>query len=207
MHRPYLERLIDFAAERGGDEALREARRLFFAATGEVSEDDPSFELRLGSFIEWYALEYRPSPDEMTWAERWIDEVSREEQWLAAQLAASHRSLFVIKRLRPKELWLSDLLGGGRFLILGEPPVGLQKNDIFEGRAIPWGERLTLSPTVLFHPSEAREMILRQVAKAKATHEARPVLLARLARMRLRMERYRKIPIEKIYNPEAIFGR
>ena len=42
----------------------------------------------------------------------------------------------------------------------------------------------------------------------RAIRRERPdLVLARLARMRLRFDRYRKIPLEKIYDPAAIFGR
>lgn len=206
MYHQLLERLIDYAAAEGGDEALSQGRREFFSATGEISEDDASFELRLAAFIEWFTVERR-DPTQRTWAERFLDTLPAEERVFGAFLAATHRSLFTVKKLKEDELWLVDLLGGAHFFFPGEPPAGLQKNDIVEARIFPWIDRIYLGRHILYHPSEARDMINRQVLSAKANREPREILLSRLARMRLRMERYRKIPIEKIYDPDAIFGR
>ena len=102
---------------------------------------------------------------------------------------------------------LLDLIGRCRFDVACEIPAGLRRGDIFEGRVIPFNGALLLSRTIIFHPVEAKKAILRQIEVARARREPRGEILARLARMRLRFDRYRKIPLDKIYDPEAIFGR
>jgi hypothetical protein len=205
MYRPLLERLIEFATRQILAPQLKEARDAFFTHTGEVYEEDASFETRLACFIEWFVLERRE--DGLTNAEQFIRQTQGSEVVFAAQLAATHRSLFSVQKLGEASVLLLDLLGNGRFAISGEVPPGTRKGDIFEGRVIPWGDRVLLSRTILFHPSEAKDAILRQVSTAKLKNETPDALMSRLARMRLRLERYRKIPLEKIYDPNALFGR
>lgn len=206
MYRPLLEQVIAFATREEHKEALAQARKSFFAATGEVFEDDPLFETCLASFIEWYVLDHREG-DEPTWSERFLPNLSLEELQKGAQLAASLRSLYTPTRIHSRGLYLTDLLGGGRFLVTGEIPPGLRKNDIFEGRIIPWGDTLLLSRTMIFHPFEAREVLLRQVSELLARGEGREAVLARLWQMRLRFDRYRNIPLERIYNSRPTFQR
>jgi hypothetical protein len=205
MYRPLLERLIEFATGQIPAPQLKEARDAFFKQTGEVYEEDASFETRLACFIEWFVLDRRV--DELTNAEQFMQRLVGEEITFGAQLAATHRSLFSVQKFGESNVLLLDLLGNGRFSIAGEVPPGIRKGDIFEGRVIPWGDKVLLSRTLLFHPSEAKDAIMRQVSTAKLKSEAPDALMARLARMRLRVERYRKIPLEKIYDPNALFGR
>jgi hypothetical protein len=205
MYRPLLERLIDFATGQMTPMALKEARDAFFKQTGEVYEEDSSFEIRLASFIEWYVLERRENNE--TSAEIFVRQLTGDEVVFGAQLTSTYRSLFSIQKISDTSVTLLDLLGNGLFATSGETPPGLNKSDIIEGRLIPWGDKVLLSRTILFHPTEAKDAIMRQVATTKQKREDPAELMARLARMRLRLERFRKIPLEKIYDPNAVFGR
>ena len=57
MQHPAYEDLVHFASDGHHTTELQRARAEFIERTGDLFESDPDFEPRIGSFLEWYALD------------------------------------------------------------------------------------------------------------------------------------------------------
>jgi hypothetical protein len=90
--------------------------------------------------------------------------------------------------------------------------VALAKGDILEARLLPHEGALQFSSSFVYHPREVRRAILKE---ARRLTEAAPPgqgpdgdeFLAQLSRMALRLERYRNVRVESIYDFDAPQGR
>ncbi len=87
---------------------------------------------------------------------------------------------------------------------------GLEKGDLLESRLLPFGSELFFSGAFLYHPREARKAILAEVKKlkkaaGKGESPDVPAFLAQISRMAMKLERYRNVRLESIYDfsPEA----
>lgn len=83
--------------------------------------------------------------------------------------------------------------------------VGLAKGDLLEARLMPFEGQLWFSGAFLYQPREARARILAEVKrlrKAAGKHGRPDVegLLATLSRMAFKLERYRNVRLESIYD-------
>jgi hypothetical protein len=108
---------------------------------------------------------------------------------------------------------VEEVLGGARHEVLERRVVvALGKGDILEARLLPHEGKLHFSGSFVYHPREVRRAILKE---AKRLVEATPPgqapdgdeFLAQLSRMALRLERYRNVRVESIYDFDAPQGR
>ncbi|HEX3698179.1 MAG TPA: hypothetical protein VH374_22600 [Polyangia bacterium] len=204
-------RVLDRLAERYGDgkhklEAMR-ARAEYFDRAGRVFDDDAElFEGRMAAFLEWYVIE-RPFDGGPPPAVRALDEdasLSDDERREAALLATSHRSLFELHHTEDGVVDVEDILGGARFTV-GERrgTVGFHAGDLFEARVIWDGQALIFGRTFLFHPPDAREVVLDWVEGALARGAARDEILFHLSRQHIRWHRYGHVGAAKIYKGDG----
>jgi hypothetical protein len=82
---------------------------------------------------------------------------------------------------------------------------GLEKGDLLEARLLPFEGRLVFSGAFLYHPREARGLILAELkrlkkAAGKAGRADPGPFLATLSRMAFKLERYRNVRLESIYD-------
>jgi hypothetical protein len=210
------DRLLAWAGAEERQPWLLEARRTWFARMGEPHEEDKSYEHRMNGLLEHYLYDFRP--DE---ANRTIDlflrdgagDFTTDERAQVRELARNRRALFEVRRIRPGVMELDEVLGGARHEVLERRTVvALAKGDLFEARLLPHDGKLHFSSAFLYHPREVRRAILKE---AKRLSEAAPPgqgpdgdeFLAQLSRMALRLERYRNVRVESIYDFDAPQGR
>ncbi len=210
------ERLLAWAGAEERQPWLLEARRSWFARVGEPHEEDKSYELRMNGLLEHYLYDFRPDA-----ANRTIDlflrdgagDFTTDERAQVRELGRSRRALFDVRRIRPGTMELEEVLGGGRHEVEERRAVvALAKGDIFEARLLPHEGKLHFSSAFVYHPREVRRAILKE---AKRLSEASPPgqapdgdeFLAQLSRMALRLERYRNVRVESIYDFDAPQGR
>ena len=86
---------------------------------------------------------------------------------------------------------------------------GLEKGDLLEARLLPFQGLLYFSGAFVYHPREARKIILGEVKKRRKAARARdapvdvPAFLAQLSRMAQKLERYRNVKVESLYDFQA----
>ncbi len=210
------ERLLAWSTAEARKERLLDARGRHFAAYGEPHEEDRSFEARQNGALDFYLYDYRPSDGARTTLEEFL---AAEGTGLDAEtvrgyedLAQNIHALFEVRRIAEGTVRLRDVFTGKDHDVTERRQlVGLEKGDLLEARLLPYQGALVFSGAFLYHPREARRAILAEVKKRKkaAGRGGTPDvagLLALLSRMAFKLERYRNVRLESIYDfsPETI---
>lgn len=210
------ETLLAWATAEPRKDRLLAARRLHFDAYGEPHEEDRTFEARQNGMLDFYLYDFRAVEGGRTTLEEFLlaegaslDPAVREA---FQDLARNVHTLFEVRRIRDGEIRLRDLFTGkDHDVVERRQLVGLEKGDVLEARLLPHEGALVFSGAFLYHPREARKPILSEVKKRKKAagkggHPDVPEILAILSRMAFKLERYRNVRLESIYDfsPEAI---
>ena len=212
--------LLDRLTERYSEnehrlEAMR-AREEYFDRAGKVFDDDAElFEGRMAAFLEWYVLE-RPSAglggrSPIAHAVEAAAKAPAGERRTLAHLASSHRSLFQLAASADRVLEIDDLIGGARFSVLERRnTAGVAPGDVFEARVI-WDAgseegtseradgRAIFGRTFLFHPPDARDVVIEWVERALEQGTRREEILFHLSRLYVRWHRLGHIGAAKVY--------
>ncbi len=209
------ERLLSWAtAEPRKDEVLA-ARAEHFGRRGEPHEEDRSYEVRLNAMLDHYLYDFRPTGGTGTTLERFLEaeapSLAPAELAAYRALAGNVHALFEIRRIREGEVRLRDVFTGKDHDVTERRQVaGLEKGDLVEARLLPFDGALIFSGAFVYHPREARKAILAEVKRLKkeAGRGGAPdakAFLATIARMAMKLERYRNVRLESIYDfsPEA----
>lgn len=206
-YQPFLDELTAFASSEARREDLIAAKAEYFQQTGEVFEDDPFFELRMASFLDYYLFD-RPSPRTgLTPARELLQEraaLGGPEQAAAFRaFTETLHGLFEVRKVGKGLVRLRELFSGKDYDVTERrQTVGLEKGDILEARLIPFEGHLLFSQAFIFHPRDAGKAIRAEVKRRKKHEPQRPPvdLTWDCARRQLKTERYRQIPVERIYD-------
>jgi hypothetical protein len=207
------ERLLAWATAEPRKEHLLAARADHFTRRGEPHEEDRSYEVRLNAMLDEYLYDYRPPGGAGTTLERFLDaegpSLSSEELAVYRGLAGNVHALFEVRRIKDGEVRLRDVFTGADHDVTERRQVaGLEKGDLVEARLLPYEGALLFSGAFLYHPREARKAILAEVkrlkkAAGKGGDSDVRTFLATLARMAIKLERYRNVRLESIYDFSA----
>ena len=208
-YQAHLDQLIAFASAEERKADLLAAKAEYFQRTGEVFEDDKSFEMRMASFLDYYLFD-RVSPATGKTPAQELHE--RTQQAGNAEDIAAFRGftetvhgLFEVRKLGKGLVRLRELHSGKDYEVTERRQVaGLEKGDILEARLIPYTGHLWFSSAFCYHPREAVKPILKEVKrrKKKEPQRAPRELVWECAKLALKVDRYRQIPVEKIYDFE-----
>lgn len=210
------ERLLAWSTAESRKERLLDARSHHFAAYGEPHEEDRSFEARQNGALDHYLYDYRPAEGARTTLEEFLAAESASLEADARRgyedLAQNVHALFEVRRLGDGKIRLRDVFTGKDHDVTERrQTVGLEKGDLLEARLLPYLGTLLFSGAFLYHPREARRAILGEVKRRKkaAGRGGTPDvagLLALLSRMAFKLERYRNVRLESIYDfsPESV---
>jgi hypothetical protein len=205
--------LIDRLVERysAGEHKLTamRAREEYFERAGKVFDDDAElFDGRMASLLEWYVLE-RPS-SALGGAPPVVNALgdarafSPVERRGLAHLAASHHSLFELYAVTGHVVEIEDLIGGARFQVVERrKTIGFSPGDLFEGRVAWDGQSPVFGRTFLFHPPDAREVVLDWVEGAIERGVTREEILFQLSRNHIRWHRLGHTGAAKIYRGDG----
>ncbi len=207
------ERLLSWATAASREQELLRAKREHFERYGEPHEEDRSYEVRLNGMLDEYLYEFVPEGGAGTTLDRFVEAeaatLTPEELAAYRALAQSVHGLFEVRKIREGQVRLRDVFSGRDHDVTERRQVaGLAKDDLLEARLLPFEGELFFSGAFLYHPREARKLILAEVKRTKKAAprgtevDPRPVL-ARLSRMALKMERYRNVRLESIYDFSA----
>ena len=199
-----IHRALDALAERysAGEhkiEAMR-AREEYFERAGKVFDDDAElFDGRMASFLEWYVLErpFRGGPAP----------VVQLLESPAGALPAGERRLLALNAIADRVLEIEDVIGGAHFTVAERRnTVGFEPGDVFEARVISDGGGAggtVFGKTFLFHPPDARAVVLDWVDGAIERGATREDILFQLSRHHIRWHRYGHIGAAKIYRGDG----
>lgn len=210
------ERLLAWATAEPRKERLLAARRLHFGAYGEPHEEDRTYESRLNGMLDFFLYDYRPDGGGGSTVEEFLAAegaaLDPAERQAVADLTHNVHTLFEVRKISEGTVRLRDLFTGKDYDVTERRQlVGLEKGDVLEARLLPREGGLVFSGAFLYHPREARKPILAEVkrrrkAAGRGGHPDVGELLALLSRMAFKLERYRNVRLESIYDfsPETI---
>jgi hypothetical protein len=210
------ERLLAWATAEPRKERLLAARRAHFEAYGEPHEEDRTYEARQNGMLDFYLYDYRPAPGAPSTLEEFLvdpaGDLAPPDRQAFQDLAGNVHALFEVRKISEGKVRLRDCFTGkDHDVVERRQLVGLEKGDVLEARLLPHDGILVFSGAFLYHPREARKPILAEVKKRKkaAGKGGAPDvagLLALLSRMAFKLERYRNVRLESIYDfsPETI---
>ena len=204
MIYPLLDRLAERYSEREHKLEAMRAREEYFDRAGKVFDDDAElFEARMASFLEWYVLDRPLAGIGLTPVACAIEEGAgrpADERRALAALAASHHSVFELFGTAGDLLDVEDLIGGARFAVRERrKPLGMSAGDLFEARLVWDGETIVFGRTFLFHPPDAREVVLEWIERAVAGGVAREEIMFHLSRQHIRWHRQGHVGAAKVY--------
>lgn len=206
----HLEKLIALGTGEELIEAVRDAKSRYFRAAGEVFEDDPFFEPRMNCFLEYYLFDYSAGPGgKSTTAlviERGKASLTPDELVAFAGFDRSIHSVFELRKKAGDVLHVSNLYDGEPYEVFERRTLaGMDKSDIFEARLLPFGDRLHFSNAFVFHPKEVKKFVVAELKTFKEQGEPKPTAVVhRLAYLRLKFERFRRVDAAKIYSRETM---
>lgn len=204
------DRLLAWATAEQRKEQLLAARRDHFDRFGEPHEEDKSFETRMNGMLDAYLYDFRPPGSSSTTIEIFMREMgprlTNEDLAHYQNLSKNIHGLFEVKRIREGAVRLRDVFTELVHDVTERRQLaGLGKGDLLEARLLPFQGELLFSGAFLYHPQEVRKTILAEVKrlkKAAGKGELPDVnaFLAMLGRMALKLERYRNVKVESLYD-------
>jgi hypothetical protein len=204
------ERLLSWATAAPRDQDLLRAKKEYFARYGEPHEEDRSYEVRVNGMLDHYLYDFRPSGDAGTTLDWFIEaegeSLTPEELAAYRALAQTVHGLFEVRKITEGRVRLRDVFSGHDHDVTERRHVaGLAKDDLLEARLLPFDGELLFSGAFLYHPREVRKTVLAEVKRLKKAAPKGDELdvkafLSRLARMALKLERYRNVRLESIYD-------
>ncbi len=204
------ERLLSWATAEPRNDDLLAAKREHFERHGEPHEEDRSFETRVNGMLDHYLYDFRPAGGTATTVERFLDaegaSLAPDEAAAYRDLARGLHALFEVRKIADGKVRLRDVFTGTDHDVTERRNVaGLDKGDLLEARLLPFEGELFFSGAFLYHPREVRKEILAEVKRLKkeAGKGGSPdvaAFLGQLARMALKLERYRNVRLESIYD-------
>ncbi len=209
------EKLLAWATAEPRKEEVLAARRHWFDRHGEPHEEDKTFESRMNGLLDYYLYDFRPPGSSETTIEIFMREMgpqlTTDELADYRVLAKSVHGLFEVKKIRPGEVRLRDCFTDVAYDVTERRQMlGLAKGDILEARLLPFDGKLFFSGAFLYHPQEVRKLILGEVKlMKKEAGKGKPLdipaFIATLSRMAFKLERYRNVKVESLYDfrPEA----
>ena len=170
MLRETLEQLFEFVAQHIPSEQIMMAKKEYQKTTGEIYEDDKSYNSRMALFLEWYLLDQYVPGTRQTVLENIIEDNSFS--WTPDRLESykdvskNIQALFEIKKVRDNSVTVLDLFTDEKYQIEEEDSkLAFRKNDIFQGRIVPHNDKYFFTGYFCFHPNKTQRYIKGEAKK------------------------------------------
>lgn len=171
-----INQLIEEITQNHSQEDIFEAKKYFQKFSGEIFEDDKSYESRIGSFLEWFTFD-RPVPgSSLTPIQQYLEnsELSHSpEKWeLAEGISKCIHSLFVAKKIKNDCVWVVDLLDDIKYQVQeNQGSMLFNSDEVFEGRLIPYKGQYYFTDRFCYHPQPTVRYIKSKIKDLKAGEE------------------------------------
>ena len=170
MFKETLEQLFEFVAQHIPSEQIMMAKKEYQKTTGEIYEDDKSYNTRMALFLEWYLLDHYEPGTHHTILENIIEENSLS--WAPERLEAYRnvsnniQALFEIKKIRDNSVTVLDLFTDEKYQVDEEDSkLAFRKNDVFQGRIVPHQGKYFFTGYFCFHPNKTQRYIKGETKK------------------------------------------
>jgi hypothetical protein len=168
MLREILEELFEFAAKTFPSNQILEAKKAYQKETGEIYEDDNSYNSRMALFLEWYLLDNYIMDKSQTPLEIILNEYSiflpakRIENY--KYFTKSIQGLFIAKKIKNEIVKVINLFTDETYLVQEKDSrLFFRKNDIFQGRLVFFQDQYHFTGNFCFHPEKSHEYVKQEV--------------------------------------------
>ena len=168
MIRKLLEQLFEFVAKSIPSEKIFEAKKSYQKETGEIYEDDKSYNTRMALFLEWYLFDNYQKESSKTILEELLEE--NPESWNPDQINTfsdfnqNIQGLFLVKKLKENSVKILNLFTDDTYLVQeNESKLIFRKNNIFQARIIYFQNKYYFTGNFCFHPEETNKFIIPQI--------------------------------------------
>jgi len=188
MLRESLEHLFEFAAKAIPSDQILEAKKAYQKETGEIYEDDNSYDSRMALFLEWYLFDDYTVGKSQTPLEILIEENpnawNNDKLEIYKSITKSIQGLFLVKKIKDETVKVLNLFTDEIYLAHEKDSrLIFRKNDIFQGRLIFFQEQFHFTGNFCFHPEKTHKYIKQEVKivnKAQAGDRKNLVTLKKL---------------------------
>ena len=176
MIKESLDNLIKIATSDLFSEDIIEARNQYKENTGNVFEDDKSYESKMGLFLDWYVFSRIDLKNKKTILEKIID---RDKEILSTNLLKAFEGftknvhgIFMAKKTKEHTALVINLFDNKKYEVV-EPieKFYFSKNELFEGRLLNFENVCYFTGNYCFHPKESQKYIHQEVQKINSKHQ------------------------------------
>ena len=168
MLKDDLDQLINLATSTSYASDVLAARKEYQKYTGEVYEDDKSYESQMALFLEWYIFDRIGTEKNQTVLEAVL---AKDRENIAPKLLNildgfifNIHGLFTAKKIRDHSTKVINLFDNKQYEVI--EPLGkllFSKNGIFEGRILPYDNSYHFSGNFCFHPKNTEKFIRNEI--------------------------------------------
>jgi len=168
MLREILEQLFEFAAKAIPSDQILEAKKAYQKETGEIYEDDNSYDSRMALFLEWYLFDDYTVGKSQTPLEILIEENpnawNNDKLEIYKSITKSIQGLFLVKKIKDETVKVLNLFTDEIYLAHEKDSrLIFRKNDIFQGRLIFFQEQFHFTGNFCFHPEKTHKYVKQEV--------------------------------------------
>ena len=176
MIKESLDKLIKIATSDLFSESILEARNEHKANTGNVFEDDKTYESKMGLFLDWYIFSRIDLKNKKTILEVIID---RDKKTLPTNILKAFEGftknihgIFKAKKIKDHTALVINLFDNKKYEVV-EPieKFYFRKNELFEGRILNFNNVFYFTGNYCFHPKESQKYIHQEVEKIYTNHK------------------------------------
>lgn len=171
MIRENINKLIEEITRNHPQEDIFEAKKDFQKISGEIFEDDKSFESRMGSFLEWYTFDRICPGSTSTPLEQYLENHSTHSEYkeLAEAISQGIHGLFVAKKIKNDCVIVVDVMDDEKYQVQeNQGSIFFNSDDLFEGRLIPHKGQYYFTDHFCYHPKPTVGFILSKIKNLKA---------------------------------------
>ena len=168
MFRETLEQLFEFAAKAIPSDQILEAKKAYQKETGEIYEDDNSYNTRMALFLEWYLFDDYIVGKSQTPLETLIEENtdawSSDKLEIYKSITKSIQGLFLVKKIKDEKVKVVNLFTEETYLAHEKDSrLIFRKNDIFQGRLIFIQDQFHFTGNFCFHPEKTHKYVRQEI--------------------------------------------
>lgn len=196
-----INQLIEEITRDHQQDDIYQAKKDFQTISGEIFEDDKSYESRMGSFLEWYTFDRAHPETALTPLQHYLQgtSITPESRELAEAIAKSIHGLFIAKKIKNDHVIVVDLMNDKKYQVMeNQGAILFNSDDLFEGRLIPYRDQYYFTDHFCYHPKPTVGFILSKIKKLKANEKEALEKEKRLQKSILSPQKALKKAIEKL---------
>jgi hypothetical protein len=151
-----------------------QAKKEFHKISGEIFEDDKSFESRMGSFLEWYTFDRICPESESTPLQQYLQNqsITPESRELVEAISQGIHGLFIAKKIKSDCVVVIDVMDDEKYRVLeNQGSILFNSDDLFEGRVIPYKGQYYFTDHFCYHPKAVIGFILSKIKELKSNEK------------------------------------